>query len=133
MIFSYLVKSDYMKKYLLRNVIWCLFVFIVCAVPGDSIPDTSFNIPYLDKLVHFGLFFVMGILLYAELRYQTDLSSFKVSMITVFIVACYGGFIELMQHYFFKGRSGDYWDFAADVIGGIAAVALYSALKKIRK
>ena len=39
------------------NVIWFLIIFVLCALPGEDIPDPRLNIPHLDKVVHFGMFF----------------------------------------------------------------------------
>ena len=64
------------RKYSLlwRNIIWAGVIFFLCAIPSDSIPDPKLNIPHLDKVVHFGMFFIMSIFLCSELRYQTRLS-----------------------------------------------------------
>ena len=40
------------------NVIWFLIIFVLCALPGEDIPDPRLNIPHLDKVVHFGMFFI---------------------------------------------------------------------------
>jgi len=119
------------SKLFLRNILWALLIFILCSIPGDDLPKSSmFNIPYFDKMVHFGMFFVMGIFLFAELRYQTNLSKLKIIIISLSLIAAYGALIEFLQQNYFIHRSGDYWDLTADVFGGIVAVFLYSWLKK---
>ena len=40
------------------NILWALVVFTLCAMPGDSVPDTGIRIPHFDKVVHFGMFFI---------------------------------------------------------------------------
>ncbi|RUT78856.1 VanZ family protein [Ancylomarina longa] len=118
-------------KLFLRNILWALLIFILCSVPGDDLPKSSlFNLPYFDKMVHFGMFFVMGIFLLAELSYQTNLSKFKMIGIALFLIAAYGALIEYLQQNYFIHRSGDYWDLSADILGGIVAVILYPWLKK---
>ncbi len=119
-----------MRKYLIRNIIWCIIIFVLCAMPGKSLPETSFNIPYIDKIVHLGMFFVMGIFLCAELKYQTSLSFSKITLITILSVSFYGGLIEVLQHYVFVDRSGDYVDFIFDVAGGGSAALIYPWLKR---
>ena len=71
------------RKYSLlwRNIIWAGVIFFLCAIPSDSIPDPKLNIPHLDKVVHFGMFFIMSIFLCSELRYQTRLSLQKIYLI----------------------------------------------------
>ncbi len=117
-------------KYLIRNIIWCIIILILCAIPGDTVSSTSINIPYFDKIVHFGMFFMMGVFLCAELRYQTSLSYTKTTILTVILVAIYGGIIEVLQHYIFIKRSGDYYDLIADILGGLIAALIFPWLKK---
>ena len=80
------------RKYSLlgRNIIWAGVIFFLCAIPSDSIPDPKLNIPHLDKVVHFGMFFIMSIFLCSELRYQTQLSLRKIYMITISFSFIYG-------------------------------------------
>lgn len=115
----------------LRNIIWAIVIFILCSVPGNSLPQSSMiEIPYFDKMVHFGLFFIMGIFLIAELRYQTKLSRISIAFITFALITIYGGVIEVLQENYFTNRSGDFWDLCADVAGGITSVFMFSFLKK---
>ena len=85
------------RKYSLlwRNIIWAGVIFFLCAIPSDSIPDPKLNIPHLDKVVHFGMFFIMSIFLCSELRYQTRLSLRKIYLIAIGFSFIYGGLIEV--------------------------------------
>ncbi|WP_372640671.1 VanZ family protein [Ancylomarina sp.] len=115
----------------LRNIIWAIVIFVLCSVPGDSLPHTSMiEIPHFDKMVHFGLFFIMGILLIAELRYQTKLNKISIAILTFLMIAIYGGTIEILQERYFINRSGDFWDLCADVAGGVCAIFMFPFLKK---
>ena len=119
------------SKLFWRNIVWALIVFILCSIPGDDLPKTSaIHIPHFDKIVHFGMFFIMGIFLMAELSFQTKLKQAYIILITVLLIAAYGGAIEYLQQHYFTNRSGDYIDLAADILGGIVAVILYPWLKK---
>ena len=55
------------------NVIWFLIIFVLCALPGEDIPDPRLNIPHLDKVVHFGMFFIFSLLLICPLERRTSL------------------------------------------------------------
>jgi VanZ family protein len=115
----------------LRNIIWAIIIFILCSLPGESLPQTSMiQIPHFDKMVHFGLFFIMGIFLIAELSYQTKLSRISIAFITFAVIAFYGGAIEVLQENYFSNRSGDFWDLCADIAGGITSVFMFPFLKK---
>lgn len=119
------------RKLFWRNIIWAIIIFILCSIPGNDLPKTSaIHIPHFDKLVHFGMFFIMGIFLMAELSFQTKLKKSLIILIIVFLVAVYGGAIEYLQQNYFINRSGDYMDLAADILGGIVAILLYPWIKK---
>ena len=92
------------RKYSLlwRNIIWAGVIFFLCAIPSDSIPDPKLNIPHLDKVVHFGMFFIMSIFLCSELRYQTRLSLQKIYLIAIGFSFIYGGLIEVLQFKYFN-------------------------------
>lgn len=113
-----------------RNIIWAAVIFILCAMPSEHVPDPHLNIPHLDKIVHFGMFFIMAVLLCNELEYQTRFHLRKIYMITVSIAFLYGGTIEILQQYCFE-RSGDIWDLAADVFGAAAGCWAYPRLKQL--
>jgi len=114
---------------LLRNIIWAIVIFILCAMPSESIPDPHLNIPHVDKVVHFGMFFILALLVCNELEYQTRLSLRKIYITAVCIAFVYGGIIELLQQYCFN-RSGDVADLLADVVGAIAGCLVYPLLKR---
>ncbi|WP_157471522.1 VanZ family protein [Marinifilum fragile] len=119
------------RKLFWRNIIWAIIIFILCSIPGNDLPKTSaIHIPHFDKLVHFGMFFIMGIFLMAELSFQTKLKKSLIILIIVFLVAVYGGAIEYLQQNYFINRSGDYMDLAADILGAIVAILLYPWIKK---
>ncbi len=113
-----------------RNIIWAAVIFILCAMPAERVPDPRIDIPHLDKAVHFGMFFIMAVLLCNELEYQTRFSLRKIYAVTVGISFLYGGAIELLQQHFFN-RSGDVWDLAADVLGAAAGCWVYPRLKRL--
>lgn len=117
------------KVLLFRNIVWALVIFVLCALPGEKLPDPHINTPHLDKVVHFGMFFIMALLLCNELEYQTKLTPRKIYLVTVCIALIYGGVIELLQHNFFH-RSGDMLDLLADVAGAIVGCLLYPPLKR---
>ncbi len=118
-------------KRLLRNIIWAIIIFILCSIPGDTLPSSSFiKIPHFDKLVHFGMFFILAIFIISELNYQTKWNQFKVALVTLTIVVVYGGVIEILQQNYFTNRSGDYIDFIADSLGAVVAILTFPFLKK---
>lgn len=109
--------------FILANILWVVIIFILCAMPSDDIPDPHWNIPHLDKVVHFGMYFVLSILLIFPLEEYSCLKLSRIYLIAILVALIYGGGIEILQANFFN-RSGDVWDLVADVSGGIAAVCV---------
>lgn len=119
------------SKLFWRNIIWAIVIFVLCALPGDELPKTKMiSIPHFDKIVHFGMFYIMGIFLFAELKYQTRLKHSQIVIVAIALIAIYGGLIEYLQQNYFINRSGDYVDLAADILGGLLAIIMYPWLKK---
>lgn len=111
------------------NIVWILIIFILCAMPGEDIPDPHLNIPHLDKVVHFGMFFIMSLLLSYPLERHSSFSMKKIYTIAILVALGYGGLIEILQHYFFN-RGGDVWDLLADIAGGVAGCICYPLSKR---
>ena len=112
------------------NVIWFLIIFVLCAFPGEDIPDPRLNIPHLDKVVHFGMFFIFSLLLICPLERRTSLGLGMIYGMAIGVAAVYGGSLEVLQHFFFE-RSGDILDFVADVLGGAAGCLCYPLVRRI--
>ena len=87
------------------------------------------NIPHLDKVVHFGMYFVLSILLIFPLEEYSCLKLSRIYLIAILVALIYGGGIEILQANFFN-RSGDVWDLVADVSGGIAGCLCYPIVKR---
>lgn len=118
------------RIFLGANILWFLIIFILCALPGDDIPDPHLDIPHLDKVVHFGMFFIFSLLLVYPLERNTSLPLMLIFSIAVGVAFVYGGLLEILQYYFFN-RSGDVWDLFADVLGGIGGCLCYPTIKRI--
>ena len=115
--------------FILANILWVVIIFILCAMPSDDIPDPHWNIPHLDKVVHFGMYFVLSILLIFPLEEYSCLKQSRIYLIAILVALIYGGGIEILQANFFN-RSGDVWDLGADVSGGIAGCLCYPIVKR---
>ncbi|MDP4223217.1 MAG: VanZ family protein, partial [Bacteroidota bacterium] len=77
-----------------------------------------FDIPYLDKFVHFGLYFVfMSVIIYEHRNFFSDTR--KIILVAL-VPICFGIIIELMQSGFTSTRKGDVID-AMFNTGGVAA------------
>ena len=97
------------------------------SVPGSAVPDV--RIPNVDKLVHFLLYGVLGLLLgralkrHAELRPGTRRPTFDMLLVSIVTVAMFAAVDEWHQRWV-PGRSSDVADWYADVAGGTSALLL---------
>lgn len=112
------------------TLLWIVIIFILCAIPGEDIPNPRLNIPQLDKVVHFGMFFIMSALLSLTLEQHTRFTLKKIYFISIATAFTYGGLIEILQHYFFS-RGGDIWDWLADISGAVVGCISYPLIKRI--
>lgn len=115
------------RKLFIISLIWAILILILCAIPGGSLPMSPlFNIPYLDKIVHVCLYIPLAIFLVAEFDFgKKNILRITGPLITMLIVALYGGLIEILQETLFINRSASILDFLSDVIGGLLGLTLY--------
>jgi VanZ family protein len=106
------------KLYLLPtlSILWAVLIFVLCSLPPDGIPHIK--IPYIDKIAHFGFFFVESVLLSLAFRSGSRLSFLRIVILVTMLAFVYGGVIEIMQNEYFN-RVGDPYDLLADLLGGL--------------
>lgn len=96
---------------------------IICYLSFFQPPQTSLNeVPYIDKLVHICMYGGLTTILWIEHLFHTrppHTTRFLVAGILAPIIL--SGCIELLQEYFTENRSGDWWDFSANVTGVLLA------------
>ncbi len=115
------------RKLFFISLIWALLIFILCAIPGGSLPKSSiFNVPNLDKIVHAALYFPLAFFLGAEFDLsKKNMLRIAAPLLTMLIVVLYGWLIEFLQETIFINRSSDIVDLLADIIGGLTGLAIY--------
>jgi VanZ family protein len=96
------------------------------------------GIPW-DKIVHFGMFFLLSIVCFYDYYtlYNGNISKIKWIFWSFIIPVIYGGVIELMQKYIFSSRSAEWGDFFADMLGSFTATVFalffYNLIHKKKK
>jgi VanZ family protein len=108
-------------------VFWILFIFLLCATPGQFIPTSDWlELLSVDKWVHAGIFFVLGVLffLFAFKHKQNERFLYVYTVLGVF----YGVGLEVMQARWFSNRSFDYMDMLANAMGGLIALSMHKAV-----
>lgn len=104
-----------------------ILILIAIWMPGSSVPQVG--IPNVDKLVHFGMFFVLTAVYYLEYLMRNQ----KLP-VWYYVVACifvFAGLTEFMQ-LFAVERSMDLLDLSADTTGIFVASLLWVAFVKVR-
>ena len=115
-------------------LLWTLVIFVLCSMPGKSIPKIEWlALLSFDKFVHASIFFVLQLLWMRGFYLQTKFLFLKKHFALVPLVFCivYGGSLEIMQTLFFSERSGDILDFIANSFGCLVGVFLFHKMKKI--
>ncbi len=104
-----------MKKIIASNftlpIVW-IFFFVLTHWPKEEMPETPF-IPYIDKVVHFSLFVILGFLLSQRL---SGIDNYKKQLRFVLaVLGAYGAFDEMTQP--IVGRTAELLDWIADISG----------------
>lgn len=111
-------------KYTCPPILVAAVIFYLCCLKtSDDLPDISW--PYADKVVHFLMYFgLSGVAsfwyIYGE---KGRVIVLKLVAFAFVLPLLYGGFIEIIQEYYF-GRSGDWLDLLADALGSLSVLPL---------
>lgn len=103
-------------------ILLCTLIFIMSSNPyPESIP----RIQFLDKLIHFFVYGLLGILFFRAVR-KRDSSRFQgYSMILGIVLSSLYGISDEIHQYFTPGRVADLYDVTADILGSLTGVLLY--------
>lgn len=97
-----------------------LIVAFLMAMPGSSLPKFNwFDRLMLDKVVHFGVYALMSVLLYLAWHRYKDYEKhyFKAFVIVFLIVAVYASLLEIFQGLYVPNRNYDPWDLTVNLFG----------------
>ena len=110
--------------YLGPSILWALVILKLLLTSSTKLPrfPILLSIPHLDKIVHAILFGVwMTAMLWASVKQFKTINGWKVALVLVFVM---GLSTELIQEFAIVTRLGSAGDFAADVGGGLLALAI---------
>ena len=103
-------------------------------MPGKDMPSVA--ILEFDKVVHFGLYFMLSILMYYGWKNQNSILLLHNKTITKILIltSTYGFAVEVMQELFTADRHFDLFDALANSAGAIAGSLMANfLLKKFNK
>lgn len=120
-----------LKNKFLPAIIWLFAILVVSGYPGNHVPKVP--VWQFDKLVHGVIYLVLSITLLYAFQKQYNQSEKRILLQVVIIVfgIFYGGFMEILQHYIFINRSGNWYDFIANGVGAILGVFIYPFIIKL--
>ena len=101
-----------------------VFVTFSSLYSFEGVHTSRFQIPHLDKIVHFTFYFIaciLGIFFLRE-RSQGRTSLQKSLWIVLFSTIAFGILIEIIQHTLTVNRMGDFLDGVANTLGSLCGV-----------
>ena len=108
--------------YWLPLILYCLLIYIQSDYPS---PEELPSFKFMDKMLHFVAYGVMGILFYRA--YQTLRIKNQRKMLIFFSIvsASVYGISDEIHQYFVPDRHADLLDVIADILGALCGVYLY--------
>jgi VanZ family protein len=111
-------------------LIWAAVLFGLSSIPGTKLPNIP--APNIDKVVHAGVYVVLGMLCLRGLRRTSPLTGARAVILATCLAALYGVSDELHQ-FFTPNRSPDWHDAAADAAGGLVGALVAAGATRGRR
>lgn len=116
-------------------LLWIIGILVAMSIPVPNVGTVDPSLG-LDKFIHAFLFAGLGVLSVRALRSRYGDTPGRTLGRRV-AVTMVGGVIfaaatEVYQHVLLPGRSGDPYDFIADVVGLVAAMVVYVLVRRTR-
>jgi hypothetical protein len=123
----YLLNLTQIEKMIRKNIfsisVSLIILYLSLSTPQTFVKLGFFDIPYLDKFVHFGLYFVlMGVII---VEHRTSCTNTRKLLLIALIPFFLGIAVEIMQSGLTSYRKGDILDMIADSAGITAALFLW--------
>ena len=113
-----------------------IIILILTGLPGSVFPRVK-PIVGIDKVVHVCMYATFAFLCIWGYRKQfiaNDIGYKKKAILLAAIISiAYGGITELMQEFLVPTRTGDWFDFLADVLGSFLGVLVFYLFFKNKK
>lgn len=98
------------------QIVLLITLAICTALFAKEIQHSGIRIEHLDKIAHFGIFFILAFIMHHAFKWPMWLQ--------IILLASYGVGIELMQG-MLPHRQASFADFIADVLGAVSYYASY--------
>ena len=113
-----------MKKNNKFSILFSLVILYLSLANAKTFENAGlFDIPYLDKFVHFGLYFLfMAVII---LEHRNLFSNTRQIIVVALIPVFFGGLMELAQAGFTETRKADILDIMFNTAGTASAVCIW--------
>ncbi len=117
------ILTQYIRNYR-EFILWTLLIFILTGIPGDMFPvfPDFWDLFKPDKIIHLALFGGFVFLFFKGITRQynyTVLRSYGTILVVIVSSVMISGLTEYLQWKVFVNRSGNYYDFIANVVGSL--------------
>lgn len=116
----------------LPGILWTALILLLMGIPGDRFPEIKTFWDWLepDKLIHIFLFGIWAYLIIRQNipQYETARKRFLVVVLAAGIVL--SATTEILQALVFINRSGNIFDFFANISGMVFGIILYVGLHR---
>lgn len=107
-------------KYHLPLILYLVFIFVMSSLPGDSIPDVTFEVS--DKVVHAAVYFILYFLFQHSLHNQEKYQLIKQNaFLFAFLFTVLYAISDELHQFYVPSRDSDFYDIVADAAGGFIA------------
>lgn len=105
---------------------WGAVIAVLSVLPANNKDTGWFDLPNLDKLMHFLFYSILTLLLMIAFTRQSDKKHpFIHSVLHSFIIVLfYGLILEFIQHFFIDSRTGDSLDVVCNMAGFLFAAII---------
>jgi VanZ family protein len=117
-----------MVKKNLLSILVALIIMYLSLASADTFDEVPvFDIPFLDKIVHFGMYFgLMSTLIFEN---RKNLKNNNLLYLIGLIPLFYGILMEFLQSIITRSRDGNIYDVFANLSGIIISILLWLAVK----
>jgi VanZ family protein len=112
----------------LFSILVALLLLFLSLTNAETFRKVQINrIPEFDKIVHFGMYFILMSVIIIE--HRKNLSNPLNLFLLALIPLSYGILMEILQLTLTSTRSGDFYDALADAAGVLASALLWLIIK----
>jgi len=109
--------STIINRFTMLALIYYGLLSVASSIPGRVLAEVGFK--FWDKAVHFGAYFVLGLLLFLGIQKSRKIRGTLSVFLVVGLAMILFGTLDEIHQLFVQGRSSSFGDTLADTLGGI--------------